>query len=305
MNIKIFTHLMPWELDDASQTFNRIALAKRYLNPEDNICIETCLNLSSYMINWEKSQIPKQFFIDKYKYISNHLYEYNHKTNIYDDNKLYGHLDFQRELIESNVDYYISICSDIYFHQHSLCYLIESAKRINDPYFLITLEIPKLWDSTWDICTNKNFQNDSYHNWDNRNINEIIHISENIEEDAYLEKLNMIKFAGWFDLFNKNFYEKLVPCQEDWHGYGPWDSFSTNVCTIAKRNFNLNINQYILRNRVVFDKDIGIFQNKKNPSVYKKYLSLNDIPNQRIEFESKMERYMQVWYENSKRNNII
>lgn len=305
MNIKIFTHLMPWELDDAAQTFHKIALAKRFLNPEDKVCIESCLNLSSYMINWEESKIPKQFFIDKYKYISNSLSEYTHKSSIYDKNELYGHLDFQREIIEHDVDYYISICSDIYFHHHSLFYLIESAKQIKDRYFLITTEIPKLWDSTWDILTNKNFQDDLYSNWDNQNINEIIHKFENIKEEPYLEKINTIKFAGWFDLFSKDFYEKLVPCQDDWHGYGPWDSFSLNVCSIAKRNFNLNVNQYVLRNQITFDKDIGIFQNKKNPSTYKKYLSLNNIPNQRSEFESKMERYIQIWFENSKKNNII
>jgi len=58
-------------------------------------------------------------------------------------------------------------------------------------------------------------------------------------------------------------------------------------------------------NQIIFDKDIGIFQNIKNPSVYKKYLSLNTIPNQRVEFESKMEHYIQIWHENSKRNNIL
>ena len=63
--------------------------------------------------------------------------------------------------------------------------------------------------------------------------------------------------------------------------------------------------QYVLRNQIIFDKDIGIFQNKKNQSVYKKYLSLNTIPNQRVEFESKMEQYIQIWHENSKRNNIL
>lgn len=296
---------MPWELDDASQTFNKIALSKRYLNPEDTVFIETCLNLSSYIIDWKQSQISKQFFIDKYKYINNHLNEYTHKTNIYDGNQLYGHLDFQRELIEPNIDYYISICPDIYFHHHNLCYLIESAKQINDNYFLITLEIPKLWDSTWDVSTNRVFQNDNYNNWDRQNINEIIFKLENIKEEPYLEKLNTIKFAGWFDLFNKNFYEKLVPCQEDWHGYGPWDYFSTNVCNIAKKNFNLDINQYILRNQVIFDKDIGIFQNKKNPSPYKKYLSFNDIPNQRQTFESKINEYIYRWQEYAKINKII
>jgi hypothetical protein len=97
----------------------------------------------------------------------------------------------------------------------------------------------------------------------------------------------------------------LVPCQEDWHGYGPWDYFSTNVCNIAKKNFNLDINQYILRNQVIFDKDIGIFQNKKNPSPYKKYLSFNDIPNQRQTFESKINEYIYRWQEYAKINKII
>ena len=305
MNIKIFMHLMPWELDDVSKILDKIASSKRYLNSLDNICVETRLNLSSYIINWENSKIPKQFFIDKYKYIQNSLYEYNFKSSIYDGNELYGCLDFQREVIEPSIDYYIPLCPDIYFHNHSLFYLIESAKNVKDEYFVITTETPKLWDETWDILTNKNFKDAKYSNWDNQNINELIYFSENNNEEPYIEKINQFKWAGWFDLYNKNFFEKLVPSSDDWHGYGPWDYFGINVCNIAKHNFNVNVNQYVLRNQIVFDKDIGIFQNKKNPSPYKKYLSFNDIPNQRQTFESKINEYIYRWQEYAKINKII
>ena len=149
-------HLMPWELDDVSKILDKLASSKRYLNSLDNICVETRLNLSSHIINWENSKIPKQFFIDKYKYIQNSLYEYNFKSSIYDENELYGCLDFQLEVIEPSIDYYIPLCPDIYFHNHSLFYLIESAKNVKDEYFVITTETPKLWDQTWDILTNKN-----------------------------------------------------------------------------------------------------------------------------------------------------
>ena len=48
-----------------------------------------------------------------------------------------------------------------------------------------------------------------------------------------------------------------------------------------------------------------IFQNKKNPSPYKKYLSFNDIPNQTRTFESKINEYIYRWQEYAKINKII
>lgn len=297
-------HLMPWELDGAFQAFNKIATAKKYLNSNDTLYVDTCLNLSEYIIDWNKSKLPKEFFIDKYEYASKALHEINHKTKIYTKNELYGHLDLQREVIEPNIDYYMSICPDVYFHHHSIFYLIEGAKSIKDEYFLITPEIPKLWDSSWDFLTNQRFQSDLHSNWYNQDIYEIIYKSENIDGNPHIEKLQDLKWAGWFDLYNKNFYEKLVPCFDDWHGYGPWDFFGINVCHIAKQR-HVNVNQYIIRNQIVFDKDIGIYQNKKNPSPYKKYLYLNDIPNQRKEFESKLQEYINRWIEYAKNNKII
>jgi hypothetical protein len=102
-------HLMPWELDDASNVFNKIAIANKYLSPDDKLTVDTCLNLSSYIIDWDKSIIPKEFYINKYNYINKVFYEINHKCNIYDKNELYGHLDFQREVTAPHIDYYILI----------------------------------------------------------------------------------------------------------------------------------------------------------------------------------------------------
>lgn len=305
MNIKIYIHLMPWELDDAFIIFNKIGLANKYLNPNDKLYVDTCLNLSSYIINWSKSTLTKEFFIDKYNYILNALYNVNHNSKIEETSELYGHLDFQKEIIDPKINFYLPICSDVYFHHHAIILLIESAKLIKDDYFLITPETPKLWDNTWDILTNNNFKNDLYNNWNDRDIYDIIYKSENIQSEPYLEKINSFKYAGWIDLYNKNFYEKLVPCFDDWHGYGPWDTFGTNIAYIAKHKFNLNVNQYVLRNQIIFDKDIGIFQSKKTPNVYKKFLNLNEIPDQRQLFESNTNNYINQWLSYAKTNKII
>lgn len=296
---------MPWELDEAFIAFSKITTLKRILSPEDKIIIHTCLNLSSYLIDWDKTQIPKEFFINKYNYIHKTLYEFDVLTEIYDGPELYGHLDFQRTLIDKNTDYYLSICPDVYFHPHTIYYLIESAKNITDKYFVITPEIPKLWDSSWDFLVSKHLNHYDYNNWEYRNIHEIISISQNISDEPFVEKTPMFKWAGWCDLYNKSFYEQLVPCQKEWTGYGPWDFFGINICTVAKNQFNVNVNQYVLRNQIIFDKDIGIYQNKKNKSPYKCYMYLNSVPDQRQIFENNLTKYMQQWFDYAKLNKII
>lgn len=305
MKIKLFMHLMPWEVDDAQISYNKIAVAKKYISDDDILTVDTCLNLSNHLIDWNLCSIPKEYFIDKYNYIGNILYDVSHKHNIYDGPDLYGHLDFQREIIESDIDYYMSICPDVYFHPHAIYYMLESAKNIKSKYFILTSEAPKLWDSSWDVLTNKRFKNDQYTNWNNQNINNIIHYIENNTDEPYVEKIENFKWAGWFDLYNKDFYEKLVPIPQDWRGYGPWDYYGVTVSGMAKHMYNVDVSQYILRNQVSFDKDIGIFNSKKNPIPYKKYLQLKEIPDQRKTFETNFSKYVNQWRLYAKNTQLI
>jgi hypothetical protein len=304
MNIKIGIHLMPWELDYCLSTAEAFGKAKQYLNPEDNIKIAICLNLSNYIIDWNLS-LTKQFFIDKFNYLLKYFNEYEITNKIYEGNNLYGHLDFQKEIIDPSIDYYIQLCPDTYFHPHLLYYLIESAKLVKDEYFIITPEIPKLWDHTWDLLVNPAFLNIPYTEWNKQNLNDIIYFNENNHQSPKLEKISSFKYAGWFDLYNKNFFEKLLPVLDSWHGYGPWDLYGMIICTRFCRQQNINVQQYILRNQIICDRMIGVFEQKQSPNFYKKYLHLNNIPNQRASIESQMEDYIQQWKEYAIKNKII
>lgn len=305
MNSKIVIHFMPWELDFAELTFDQLAKSKKYLDKNDKIYIHTALNLSSYIINWEDSILKKDFFIERYNRLLKYLNEYDVISKIYDGNELYGHLDLQKEIIQDDIDYYISICPDMYFHTHSLHYLIQSAKNLKDRYFIITTETPKLWDYTWDVLVNKNFNSVKYIDWESQNINDIIHIIDNNDESPYLDKIIEFKYAGWFDLYNKNFYEKFMPCMPSWNGYGPWDFFGMIVSNFAKTNYKTEVNQYVLRNQIICERNLGIFQKKLSPNIYKKYLKLNDIPDQRKTFESKFQEYFLNWKDYAFKNKIL
>jgi hypothetical protein len=152
-----------------------------------------------------------------------------------------------------HIDYYMSLCPDMWFHEHSLYYLIESAKNIPDKYFIITPEIHKLWDWTWDELVNENYQNISYENW---NKSDIFEIQSKALDEPYLQQLTRFKYAGWFDLYSKDFME-LIPIHDDWKVYGPWDYYSMLVSDIAVKNgiqiiISLNINLLRFVYKIIF-----------------------------------------------------
>jgi hypothetical protein len=66
MNIKIATHIMPWDIDYALLMFTQLKKSQYHLPEDVKVTIDVELNLSSYVINWEESKLPKEYFIEKY-----------------------------------------------------------------------------------------------------------------------------------------------------------------------------------------------------------------------------------------------
>ena len=52
MNIKIWSHIMPWDIDYALLMFTQLKKSKYYLPKEVNIVLDIELNLTSYLYNW-------------------------------------------------------------------------------------------------------------------------------------------------------------------------------------------------------------------------------------------------------------
>ena len=290
MNIKILTHLMPWEVDYALLQFIQLKKSSQYISSEDKIYIDVALNLSSYIINWKESKLPKEFFINKFNTLLSLLDWAVVRPIIYEGDELWGHLDFEKNKIESHIDYYLSICPDMWFHEHTLSYMIESAKQIKDKYFIITPEIHKLWDWTWDELVNKNYKDIPYEDW---NKSDIFEIQSRVLEDPYLEQTFRFKYAGWFDLYSRDFLE-LIPIPDDWRGYGPWDYYSMLISDIAVKN-GIDIKEYVLRNQIIFEYHPNKEDKGNFVDYYKNILSLNKIENQRMVVESKFPYYIEQW----------
>jgi len=304
MNIKIFTHFMPWEIDYALFSYTQLKKSKYYLSEDVKITIHTVLNVSSKLIDWGGSRLPKDFFIEKYNQLSCLLKDYNYISKIYDGDQIYGHLNFQREIIDKNVDYYISVCPDMYFSEHLLYYMTESVRNIKNKYFVITPQICQLWDTSWDILKHPKFDYGTCEGWQkNTDIFDVDNYLHNSTEEIKLQPLNTVKWAGWFDLFNKNFYEKLAPIPEEWQGYGGWDSYGMNISNIFKR-MGGDFQQYLLNGSIIFQYSVGDLNNVNysncqegcsNDDVidgfsnyYKKFIVRQDVSIQRKDFDKNL-----------------
>ena len=303
MNYKITNHLMPWELDYALLSFTQLKKSKYYLKDEDTVFIDSTLNLSNYLINWKESKISKDFFINKFKNLQSLLKDYTCRFKIYDGDHLYGGLNTTFESTEDHIDHYIIMNPDMYFSENLLSYLIESSKCINNEYFTVTPQIPKLWDNTWDSISHSNYNNINYKDWNTLDVYDVRYFNKNINSDVVLTPLNIHKWAGWFDLYNKKMWENFYSV-DNWNGYGANDLYSMLLSQYVK-NKGVDFQQYVLENQIVCEYEIGPLKNGNLSKYYKDILVMNNIPNQREQFESKLNDYLNEGIQKLKDKNII
>ena len=303
--VKIFYLIMPWQIDYALLSYIQFKKSKYYLKDDVEVTIDTHLNLSSYITDWDNSELPKEFFIKKYNDLAVLLKDYKHNSIIYDGKENYGLLDMQKIAYGKEFDYYIPVCPDIYFSEHLLFSLIESARLTQNKYFAITPEIHKMWDYTWDEITNKEYMNIPYKKWNETDIFDIRHNLKSSSSDMFLEPTLKSKWAIWFDIYNKAFYEDLCPVHDDWIGYGPWDWYS-NILSEHVKTLGVDFQQYVLRGQTIFEYSIGDWKNRDITSSYKDFLKIKaGAKEQRDNFEAKMQEYLSKGIKMLQIKNII
>lgn len=308
MHITITYHIMPWEIDYALLTFTQLKRSKYFLAPDVNITIKSALNLSSHLINWKESKLPKEYFIEKYKTLSILLNDYEHKPFIYEEDELWGHLDLQRDAISTNADYYINICPDMYFSEHLLVYLVEAARTIKNKYFVLTPQICRMWDNSWEVLTHPKFAIGPHYGWEKTtDIFDVDHYLHTSEEQINVTPIEQLKWAGWFDLYSKEWFEELVRIPDAWHGYGGHDSYSLVISNYAKQ-VGLDFQQYRLDGQIVFEHSIGPLRTEEVhgfSNYYKNLLVRRDVSEQRAEFDKNLSTFINAKIEqlNGSRRN--
>jgi hypothetical protein len=128
-----------------------------------HIILDVTLPTTDYLVDWDKSIIKKDYFINKF----NHLKTYGNWAdecyfNINEDIK--GCVDYCVTNVYKykDVDDIIWLDSDILFNPYTLGLFLESSLEVKKQHskYIITPEYVKLWDTSWDVLVNENFIND-------------------------------------------------------------------------------------------------------------------------------------------------
>ena len=129
-----------------------------------------------------------------------------------------------------NVDYHIWLDTDIIFDERTLAYIDSSIQSLNKdyPYFVVSPEIVKVWDNTWDCLVNEQFLNEPL---DYQKTNDP-YLDCGIKGDIGIETINntipnqpRMKFAGgWFTCISKKLLDRITVPDSLGH-YGLEDTF--------------------------------------------------------------------------------
>ena len=249
--VKIVCHLMPWELDHALLAFIKFRKSFEKIPKDIHVKLSCVLNVSDFLIDWNTSKLPKEFFVQKFKELKSIVDCFDvERYDVVDyTDKIYGHLDLQRDSSTDDVDGYIYFCPDRNFDDTALAYLCIAAKQVEEKYCIISTEIYKAWDSTWDVITNSKYMNVPYGNWDKECPFKLE--VENESNDVSLEKIDQFKFAGWFEYYSRDFVNVLTKIPDEWNGYGPWDYYAMLISYQVMREIpKVNVSQYVLRGKI-------------------------------------------------------
>lgn len=284
-SVQIVIHCLPREIDQLERVCN--SLRENYHFCEDiSIVLDVTLNLNSHFTNWENSKIPKSFFIDKFFTIAN-LHKDIFKINFTPDEKgnCLGINDKRRNSINDNIkaDYIMYMDLDVFFPNISLYMLFQLLNTTNEEYIIVSSELVKLWDDSWDGLVNKHYQNkpfDCFKNIDPYTANKITF--DNISRgELSIRENNPIKFGGgWFNVFSKSLL-KFINIPITLGSYGVDDTFVMMASNIMKEK-GYQVKQYILEG-VVCIENYSHSLYKFNP--YKEFIDDLSLGNKGKEFK--------------------
>jgi len=198
------------------------------------------------------------------------------------EEKILGAFSYKTMFLEQykdKVDAFIWFDSDMIFPDNAIASLIVAHKSVEDKHCIITPQIHRLWDETWDVLVNEDYMNipashDNYFGFDGYKL-----FKHNGKELSVIKNEQRFKFAaGWCNLLTSDLFKDYIEFDYSLGHYGPDDTFIMNLLDYYKFNKGKDVNQYIIKNLVVTENY------KHSLNQYKNYITKNSNVKTKEEF---------------------
>lgn len=288
--IQVVIHSLPREIDQLERVLNSLRESYFYVTGMLDIILDVSLNVNEFFIDWEKSTLPKEFFISKFKTLESiHDWTYQNVFTVEDSDRCLGINDKRRNSINDDIeaDYILYLDLDFYFPNVILYlfynYYVKQTKK--KEYIIISPETVKLWDESWNGLVNETFKDKDYEFFktiDPYSVN-FLAFKHLMEGSTGLRENTPIKLGGgWFNLFSKNLL-RFINIPESLGSYGLDDTFiMMGAEEMRKRGYD--VAQYILKGGVCIENNSHSLYDY-NP--YSEYLEDHSFKNKGRDFKKK------------------
>lgn len=250
MKVQIVTQLLPHEIDEFE--YQLCVLAQTKIE-HDEVIVDVTLNLNT--VDWTDTKLPKEFFVEKFnqlkKYLDNSYWCSSYIFEINDDGTCIGINDKRRNSARKyahQVDAFLWWDADIVFPVHAVKKIVTAASRVQNKYYVVTPQVTKLWDKSWDCLVNHRFMDEPYGS--ERQINPFYVINQPFGDLSLKPNARTVKIAaGWLNLISANLLEFAGIPDELGH-YGLEDTYIM-YCAFIMRLCGVDVQQYIIENLVV------------------------------------------------------
>ena len=255
--ISIFA--LPHEIDDLELTLIQLGKAFQYVD-SDNFILDVTLGVSPNLTLWDSSELKLDYFKDKFIILQKKCWWAKNKFFRLSEDKVQGCVSKRRQtwLDHKDVDYHIWLDTDIIFDERTLAYIDNVSQQLDDES-IITPEIVKVWDNSWDCLVNENFIKEPI---DYQKTNNPFKDS-GIKGDISVENVicnwpnhPTMKFAGgWFTCISRKLLDR-VTVPESFGHYGLEDTFLMYACDKLKIGTQYKIKNLVICENYLFRDNV-------------------------------------------------
>jgi len=250
--LHIIIHTLPYEMNALEQTMIQLKRNSKYLTPDQKVRIEVVLNAN--LVDWKQSKINLGFFAENYNKIIRINEDWAECILRIDTiNEILGCNDLRRQTFrKTDAEYVMYLDTDVIFNDTLLARIFFSINTIPEEYFILTPQITRLWDTTWDKISNEKFFNEeaSHHNYFSRDP----YKSTWDNNDVSLKVIDGFKFAGWGTVIPTKL-GKFIDIPNALGPYGLDDTYIMFACDIMNKH-NYNVKQYVIEGEIVCENNL-------------------------------------------------
>ncbi len=251
--ISIFT--LPHEIDNLQTTLYNLRRNYAVMDGHE-FGFDITLCLSEELTDWNDSELPRQYFVEKFNQIVNTLCDWAtlESVKIEYGNTILGCVSQRRHSLKflNKYDFTMWLDNDMFFNDYLLSYIGASVNVLlenNTEYFVLTPQITRQWDTTWDVIVNKELLNRQL----NDNLTaDVFDLGLTQFGDVGLRPISDFKAAGgWCTVISNDLLE-LTGIPESFGHYGLEDTYVLICADLLRRmNRKEKPQQFVIDNLVV------------------------------------------------------